>query len=226
MPFQRTQVSIRRYEIKTCYTKNFQYKFKLPRHPGWDGSITPCRHHALMLRLYNLFQQSFSNCFSRNKLQMLTWARRLETRVVQSLHGCQFLEMGSIDKRRSVDNCPGHVTRDTWLWPRPAQHSGAAARVPQVPGPCRLSLQGRAGGILGQWSCKQWTVETQWQWQWLVLYNDNDNDHDTLLDPANCAYSLEGEVQVSSWQTRDWGDNAMDGLSDGNINNTRTRTRW
>ena len=141
----------------------------------------PSRHAAimvLMLRLYNLFQQSFSNCFSRNKLQMLTWARRLETRVVQSLHGCQFLEMGSIDKRRSVDNCPGHVTRDTWLWPCPAQHSGAAARVPQVPGPCRLPLQERAGGILGQWPCKQWTVEIQWQWQWLVLYNDKDNDHD------------------------------------------------
>ena len=184
MPFQRTQVSIRRYEIKTCYTKNFQYKFKLPRHPGWDGSITPCRHHALMLRLYNLFQQSFSNCFSRNKLQMLTWARRLETRVVQSLHGCQFLEIGSIDKRRSVGNHPGHVTRDTWLAVSSSTfRSGSACPA----SPWTLPTASTGTGWWHPWSMVMQTMNSrntmtmtmtcslqwqrQWQWPWHIAGN-------------------------------------------------------
>ena len=79
----------------------------------------PSCHAAMtcwVLGLYNLFQQSFSNCFSRNNLQMLTSARRLETWVVQSLHDCQFLKEASIVLSRGavliITLATWHVTRD------------------------------------------------------------------------------------------------------------------
>ena len=157
MTFQRTQVSIALEDMRLKYVRiPGTFNINLNLQDIWTRQV----YHAMPLWRAECWDSTTyfskvsptSNCFSRNNLQMLTWARRLETGVVQSLHDCQFLEEASIVLSRGgvlkITLATWHVTRDTWLRPCAAQHSRAAARVPQVPGPCRLSLQGWAGGIL------------------------------------------------------------------------------
>ena len=118
----------------------------------------PSCHAAMtcwVLRLYNLLQQSFSNCFSRNNLQMLTWARRLETGVVQSFHECQSLEEASIVLYRGgvliITLATWHVTAAVSSSTFP---SGSACPA----SPWTLPTVFTGMGWWHPWSCKQLTI--------------------------------------------------------------------
>ena len=116
-----------------------------------------------------------SNCFSRNNLQMLTWARRLETGVVQSLHDCQFLEEASIVLSRGVvlkiTLATWHVTRDCGRVQLNIPERQRVSRKSLDPADC-LYRDGLVASLVMQTinsnNDHTMTCSLHWQWQWHI----------------------------------------------------------